>query len=423
MQILDLSSKPRVRSVRYWSAKIDQLYHPLGNFGQDSQDIVYSRDSINTTKFVPILLKEWFYLLKKDGYLIIDYKPNKTCDLQKLEENMWWLWNGKYDIVYHGQIKQSGLRGLTGKKLVDFIENSPPQPTMPKVSDGYFRFVCRKLVTTKVAGDDINHWTFGIITKGERDDWLEEIIQSIHMQRVPHYEIIVCGTYYDRKEKNFIYIPFSERDDKGWITKKKNLMARAARYENFCFLHDRVVLEKNWFAGMKKYGNCFELLTNEQILRGKGYRAGDWLTFGGPLGTLSKISQLDYEDWDYYLYMSGQLSIWKKSIWEKCPWNETLYWGEEDVELSFRTRDLGYLIRFNPYSFCTAFTWRYGKLPSKYYLSEGLLPRDMLLRRLARILWRVFMDIPGTKRFLLPLFNEPFQKFMKSTIYDFLAHH
>lgn len=419
MQILDLSSKPRVEGARHWSEKIDQLYHPLGIFSQDSQDLVYSRDSINTTKFIPILLKEWFYLLKKDGYLVIDYKPNKLCDFQKLEENMWWLWKGKYDILYHGPVSQSELKNLTSTKLVEFIKDSPSQPTMLRPSDGYFRFVYRKLVTTKVEGDDINHWTFAMITKGERNEWIEEIIQSIHKQKVPHYEIIVCGTYFDRKEKNFTFIPFSERDDKGWITKKKNLIARVAKYENFCFLHDRMVLDKGWFAGMKKYGNCFELLSNKQILRGEDYRAGDWLTYGAPLGNMYRISQLEYGDWDYYGYVSGQLTILKKSIWKENLWDETLYWGEEDVELSFKARDLGFIARFNPYSSCTAFTWRHGRLPSKYYLSEGLLPKDMLFRRVFRLLGRTLFTIPYTKELTMIIFI----RFMKTRIYSFLLHH
>ena len=92
MQILDLSLKPRVKGASFWSAPVNQLYHPTGIFGQDSKDLVYTRDSVTSTKFLPILLKEWFYLLKKDGYLIIDYSPNKFCNFQKLEKTMWWLW-------------------------------------------------------------------------------------------------------------------------------------------------------------------------------------------------------------------------------------------------------------------------------------------------------------------------------------------
>lgn len=403
MQILDLSLKPKVKGASFWSSPINQLYHPNGIFGQDSKECIYSRDSINATKFVPILLKEWFYLLEKDGYLVIDYQPNEFCDYQKLEKTFWWLWKLKYDIVYHGSAAKFNLKNLTVKNL----------------SDEYLRFVCKKTETTKKTGDDINKWTFGIITKGERDDWLEEIIASIRAQKIPNYEIIICGTYRDRKEKDFKYIPFTGRDDRGWITKKKNLIVREARFENLCIIHDRIVLDRDWFKGMKKYGNSFEVLCNKQILKDKGIRVGDWLTYGyGTLDSPFGISQLNYDDWDNFVYMGGQLSILKKSIWEKCPWNETRYWGEEDVELSFRFRDCGFLIRFNEYSSCSALAWRFGNLPTKYYFSQGLLPRDMLVRRFLRFLNRLLFSAPLLKRVTSPMV----EKIVRSKIYNLVIH-
>lgn len=378
-------------------ADINQLYHPTGTFGSDSKELVYSQDTINATKFYPILLKEWFYLLKKDGYLIIDYRPNRILNFQKLEETMWWLWKGKYNITFHGPAKESNFKKA------------------PKPGNGYFRFICQKLVNTKIAGDDINKWTFGIITKGERDDWLEEIISSIRAQKIPNFEIIICGTYRNRKEKNFKYIPFFDRDARGWITKKKNLIAREAKYENICIVHDRIVFDKDWFSGMKKYGNCFDVLCNEQTFQGK--RAGDWLTYGGnPLNSPYGISELHYSDWDKFVYMGGQLSILKKSVWGKCRWNETLYWGEEDVELSFRFRDNGFLIRFNERSKCSALAWRFGKLPTKYYLSEGLLPKDMLMRRSLRFINKLIFLSPLLKKITFPLIT----RLIHSKIYNII---
>ena len=380
-------------------SQINQLFHPTEELGQDSQEIVYSKDTVNATKFYPILLKEWFYLVKQGGFLVIDYKPNKILDFKKLEERMWWLWKGKYNILSHGEEQGKG--------------------SLPKLESGYTRFICQKLVSTKKDGDDINKWTFGIITKGERDDWLEEIIKSIRDQNIPNYEIIICGTYKDRKEKNFKYIPFFERDDRAWITKKKNLISKEAKYENICIIHDRIVFNKNWFKGMKKYGNCFDVLCNQQTLKNKGIRTGDWLTYGyEKLGSPYGISQLKYNDWDYYVYMGGQLSILKKSVWEVCPWNETLYWGEEDVELSFRFRDLGYLIRFNEFSSCTALAWRFGIIPSKFYPTEGLLPKDMLLRRFLRIINKMLFSIPSIKK----LISQMILKIMNSKIYFFIIH-
>ena len=380
-------------------SQINQLFNPTGEFGQDSQEIVYSKDTVNATKFYPILLKEWFCLVEKGGYLVIDYKPNKLLGFQKLEETMWWLWKVKYNIISHGQEGE--------------LENQ----SLPKLEKGYSRFICKKIISTKTSGDDINKWTFGIITKGERDDWLEEIIKSIKDQNIPNFEIIICGTYRDRKEKNFKYIPFFERDDKAWITKKKNLIAKEAKYENICIIHDRIVFNKNWFKGMKKYGNSFDVLCNAQTLEGN--RTGDWLTYGSnKLNFPYGISELRYDDWDKYVYMGGQLSILKKSVWEACPWNETLYWGEEDVELSFRFRDRGYLIRFNEFSTCSALAWRFGVIPTKYYFSEGLLPKGMLVRRFLRVANKLLWSIPIFKKLTFSMV----EKLMKSRIYNLVIH-
>ena len=252
-----------------------------------------------------------------------------------------------------------------------------------------------------------------------RNEWLEEILAAIRAQKIPHYEVIVCGTYRDRQEKNFTYIPFKDRDDKGWITKKKNMIAREAKYENLCIIHDRIVLDKNWFSGMKKYGNCFEFLGNKQIVKGTNQRAGDWLTYGSKkLDSPYQISQLAYQDWDEYIYVSGQLYVLKKSIWNMCQLDETRYWGEEDVELSFRARDLGYLIRFNEHSSCTALAWRFSELPTKYYPSQ-IIPRDKTLRRLMRMSARMVFSIPGVQKVAMPLVNE----FLKSKTYNFLINH
>ena len=417
--MLDLSSKPRVNGAKHWYEEINQLYHPTGIYEQDSQNIVYSYGNLNSTKFVPILLKEWFYLVQKDGYLVIDYHPNKTCDFQKLEKNMWWLWLGKYDITYHGPI--SDIRNLTSQKLLDFAKNPPSQPVMPKEKEGLFRFVCKKTVSTKIPGDSINKWTFGMITKGERNDWIEEIIQAIHNQKIPNYEIIVCGTYIDRREKNFTYIPFKERDDRGWITKKKNLIVQKAKYENLCIVHDRIVLGNNWFSGVKKYGNCFELMCVKQTLHGSpNLRTGDWLTYGEKtLDVPFGISKLEYTDWDEYVYVGGMLTTLKKHIALVAPWNETRYWGEEDVELTFRQRDLGYIARYNPYSSVEALTWRFGDLPSKYYPSEGFLPKDMLVRRLLRQINKAVFSVPLLKKVTSPFVT----MLVKSRVYKFITTH
>lgn len=395
MQITDVSYTPRIRGAQFWPFNINQLYHPTGIFAQDSQDIVYSYSTLNITKFGPILLKEWFFLVKEGGYLIIDYQPNERCDFTRLEEMMWWLWKQKYTIVYHGPIDESDLN-VEPEVLSKYVQDkesfgelardsrtllSPPMPseTLPRTKDGHLRLICRKTHSTKIKGDSIDKWTFGIITNGKRDDWMELCIKSIRKQKIPNYEIIVCGTYFDRNEDDFKYIPFNQRDDRGWITKKKNLIVSGALYENLCIVHDRIIFSDSWYKETKKYGNCFEFLCNAQYYN--DMRVYDWVTIGGSNPHMYRTRLLDRRDWDWWGVIGGCQIISKKSILEKVPLNETRHWNEaEDVEFSFKMRDSGYIVRINN-ARVESLGFRFGLLPSRPFGKRFYWP-DMLLRRI-----------------------------------------
>lgn len=381
--IRDVNTEGKGLTIKLPLREINNLYRPNSKYKSGTFDFVKVEDSLNR-KFAPILIKEWFFLLKPGGLLTIEYIPTKDLTFQSVEELFWWLLRGNYDIKVHETGKRSS------------------------------RIIVQKKKSMIATGDSIDKWSFGIVTNGERDDWLELIIKSIRDLKIPHYEIIVCGKYRDRKEKNFTYINFNERSDKGWITKKKNLIAERARYENLCVIHDRLVFDKNWYEGMKKYGNAFELLGCVQIEKTTGVQAGDWLTQGGPRLLDYRNARMLYTDWDYYTYLSGQLMIIKRSIWKRVLWNETRYWfGGDDVDTSFRARDLGFIIRFNPNSLLYALTWRYGILPLKYDRSYGLLPKDMLVRRSVRYIGRYLYRLP----FVESVFLKLYPIFMKTPFY------
>ena len=231
-EIVDFSISRQIKEGEFWSKDINQNYHPSGYFGEESKRIVYSKDVINLTNFYPILLKEWFFILKKEGYLVIDYLPNKILDTNSIEKALWWLWGQRYDLVYHGKCDSSS----------SILKKTRIQKSIPKRTDKkYFRIICKKIESTKINGDSINKWTFGIVSNGLRKDWINLTIQSIRNQKIPQYEIIICGNYTGKKETDIKYIPFKERDDKGWITKKKNIINKLASFQNICLMHDRYI--------------------------------------------------------------------------------------------------------------------------------------------------------------------------------------
>lgn len=350
------------KGLKLLPKNIDNLFRLNPKYKQESLDYVFLRSFPEKNTFAPILLKEAFFILKPKGYLIIDYKVTKDINFESMEKFFWWLVKGNYTILKHTQENKNRL--IISKKQEMFLQS-----------------------------DSMDKWTFGIVTNGERDEWIEKIISSIKKQKIPSFEIIVCGKYKNRPEKNFVYINFNERSEKGWITKKKNLIAEKAKYENLCIIHDRIIFDPGWYKGMKKYGNAFELLGCIQKEK-SGERAGDWMTWGGPIEELYKIANLNYKEWDYYTYLSGQLIITKKSIYNRILFDETRYWIKvDDVDFSFRARDAGFITRFNSYSSSSPLVWRYGSLPSRYDPSKGLIP-DKIVRRTMRLIARTFYKVP-----------------------------
>ena len=92
------------------------------------------------------------------------------------------------------------------------------------------------------------NWTFGIITAGNNFDNLSKICDSIYNQQIPEeqYEIIIVGGN-NIELPNVRHIPFDESKKSKWITKKKNIIAENAKFDNLCIMHDYIILDNQWY--------------------------------------------------------------------------------------------------------------------------------------------------------------------------------
>ncbi|MDO8658540.1 MAG: hypothetical protein Q7K55_07390 [Candidatus Levybacteria bacterium] len=393
-----MTKQKKLRIGKEAAGQINNLYHPSGEYDLERFDAVEILDCINVEnrRFLPVLLKEAFSVLKKDGLMLIEYSSKLEFSPDELEKTFWWLFQRKYEIVEH-KFKQ-------GKHLLTI----------------------KKTESTVKENDDISHWTFGMVTNGERRDFIKKSIDSIRALNIPSYEIIICGNYPFKIEKDIRYIPFSDRDDRGWITRKKNIIAENAKYNNVCIFHDRIVFDKNWYMGMKKYGNNFEVLSCPQILS-TGERVGDWVYSGlyGSPGFAYTIKELDYKDWDKGVYIGGQLIIIKKNVWSEVCLNETLYWKEaEDIEYAQRLVEKGFIPRFNPYSICHSLSWNFGKLPRREFTKSGKETlawklKNVPLRRFIRSSFFVMSQVP-----MMPnIIHNFYLQISKTNIYKFVINH
>ena len=240
------------------------------------------------------------------------------------------------------------------------------------------------------------NFTFGIITLNNVEN-INKVIDSIEIQNIPNYEIIIVGckktfnltTLNKLKRKNCICIPFDETIYPGWITKKKNIITQNAKYENIVYMHDYVVLDNNWYKGYLKNGNNFDVIINPiQNLDGSRFR--DWVlnmfflrgqylinenrtnpTINAPdqwIQTSEHVIEkyginpylqahfLSYDDdgktWQKYIYISGAYWVAKKNVMEEIPLNENLLWFQsEDIDWCQRVRNK-YIFSCNKYSIC-----------------------------------------------------------------------
>lgn len=180
-------------------------------------------------------------------------------------------------------------------------------------------------------------FTFGIVTDGGSDQLVEEVIDSIEQEGIPGYEVIVVGNS-DIDRKRTKVIPFDEEEKVGWITKKKNIITKAAKYSKIVYMHDYIALCGGWYEGMLEFGSRWDLCMT-RVYNFSGERFRDWCL--SPVvdlpPNLSRCRLLPYNIKTGNEYISGGYWIGKKLFMLDNPLDESLVWGDsEDVEWSSR---------------------------------------------------------------------------------------
>jgi hypothetical protein len=182
-------------------------------------------------------------------------------------------------------------------------------------------------------------FTFGIITSGLDLNNINLIYDSILAQKIDDdFELIVIGG----KNPNLELVRHFEFDESikpAWITKKKNLIAEYANYDNICMMHDYVFLYENWYNNFREFGEDWDVCMNS-IINHDGQRFRDWITWPEWCDE-NNIIFLDYEDHSRteQMYVSGTYFCAKKKFLLDNPFDEQRSWGQsEDVEWSGRCR-------------------------------------------------------------------------------------
>jgi hypothetical protein len=198
------------------------------------------------------------------------------------------------------------------------------------------------------------NFTFGIITGGNNEININQIIDSIENQNIPNYEIIIVGDCNLNRKKTHI-VKFNERSKPMWITKKKNIITNTANYDNIVYLHDYVKFNDKWYEGQIKSGSDFKVRM-DKIIDFYGNRFRDWCIWPHNNNFMDSIIERDclipYNmiHLSKYMYISGTYWIAKKEVMLEFPLDENLSWGQgEDVLWSKQVRNK-YEFNMNSYS-------------------------------------------------------------------------
>ena len=219
-------------------------------------------------------------------------------------------------------------------------------------------------------------WTFGIcISPDTNPGYLNQLVNSIWDECANYFlqtQIILIGglnEYTGRlifggdnplMDSRVDYIPFNENNKKGWITAKKNIIAKCAEHKNLCILHDYYKIERGFAQAI----DDFDTKTPDwkiivpRIQTNKGDRHSDWLLDSDVLeSVIRKIPRIGerlmevapHENASKYVcglpydetrlrglqYISGGAIICKSDVILDVPLPENLVWGEkEDIEWS-----------------------------------------------------------------------------------------
>jgi hypothetical protein len=188
------------------------------------------------------------------------------------------------------------------------------------------------------------NWTFGILTGGNQDHFLQQVVDSIQSLNIPQdkYEILIVGQT-GVQSHNTRLIPFQDPHNKIWITKKKNILVQNAKFQNIVLTHDYVVFDKDWYTNFIPFGEDWDVCMN-RIVNLDGLRFRDWTTWPPGFVPYDDISKTDQ------MYVSGTYWCAKKDFMLANPLDENLMWCEsEDVEWSLRVRNF-WKYRANPKS-------------------------------------------------------------------------
>lgn len=188
--------------------------------------------------------------------------------------------------------------------------------------------------------------TFAIITAGDEEDRINSIIDSIEVNAIPTYEVLVIGGRRSSLSRALTrHIPFDEvRPFPNWITRKKNIATKAAKHENVVYFHDYHAFDAGWYAGVVNGPKEWDVQMHA-IRSIDDKRFMDWAILDHAEYPIHAYVPYDRSDLIQRQYISGGYWMARRDFMAANPLDEGLVsFQAEDVEWSRRIRDTARIV-------------------------------------------------------------------------------
>jgi glycosyltransferase involved in cell wall biosynthesis len=290
---------------------------PLRRLLAEASCLVVNQPNLNT----------WYGRVLHEALLHV--APGATVEL-RLKDNVHLSGFGvkaEIDRIFPGQFKWAQQDSF-GKHfhILRYTRQGPPHPAYSAPHTG---------------------WTFGVLTTGKRIDYVKRLLESIKRLCPTPWELVLVAPHPLELDDDarIRTIVFTEADDRGWITRKKNLIAAEARYSDLLICHDRFWLDDSFFEDFVQWGFTYGIAA-PRVRLPNGRRGLDWAVVSSRNLTWSTGALLPYLTPSRYAYNPGGATLIRTEFWQDFPWNENLFWNEhEDVELCRRVQEAGHPIR------------------------------------------------------------------------------
>ncbi|MBC8751444.1 MULTISPECIES: hypothetical protein [Paraburkholderia] len=306
----------------------------------------------------------------REGFRLADRKVAGTLDSLGLEFNVcaysnwrvildesWTLLSGRSRVSFRAKttkyVSLHQLLSYVFSSLRRYFTDVKITSVEPAKKWTTYSFFVEERRNIAVSGKN-KKWSFGLVVDGQNVDSFGHLLTSIEQAFqfcLDDCELIVNGpeenySKYIGPSKIPIKILHSDAVNErlAWITRKKNDIVAAARYENVAILHNRYAIAEKWLEFFDQFGYDFNVVCGRQLYGETAFY--DWVATGNAWAPSWSLT-LEPDDFHPNLYVNGGLIIAKKSILQEIPLNDYLFWNQcEDIEYSRRILNAGITPRY-----------------------------------------------------------------------------